>query len=337
MFSEGSLAQRQVEGNAGEAARRGRVGGVLIRVGIAVLMTALALVASEWGLRYHYRGVGSSGHDGDYFSKRPEVRRNSLGFREREIPPKTPDQYRIVVVGDSFTFGQGLDERDRLSNVLAAHLGPRYEVFNFGRRGANLDDHLAILDRALSVSPDFVLLQLFTNDFELSEARRPRHYPLLPAAADRTMGRSSLTYLLVRRGWIRLQEVVGLADSYAGYLERRLRDPASRDSVKTSALLRRLFRMARAAGAGVGVVMFPATDTFGPGGSGYPYGYLHERVRLICRDQGVGCVDLFSALSRVPDPRIWWVSAVDAHPSAAANRRAAGEVVAAFASEWGGR
>src|SRR5437870_6304289 len=114
----------------------GRTGRILLRVVLVVTMTAAALVAAELLARFQFRRAQSSGRAGDFIARRgggPSYRSNSLGFRDREVPPKSPDRYRIAVIGDSFAWGQGVEERDRFSNLLEEFLGPRYEVFNFGR------------------------------------------------------------------------------------------------------------------------------------------------------------------------------------------------------------
>ena len=135
----------------------------LLRLTVAAVVTALALVGAEYAARYRYREARSSGNAGDYIARRGTgmvIRSNNLGFRDRDVPPKTPDRFRIVVVGDSFTWGQGIEESERFSNLLEQALGSRYEVFNFGQPGNNMPEHLEVLAKALTVSPDFVLLQL---------------------------------------------------------------------------------------------------------------------------------------------------------------------------------
>ncbi len=180
-----ALLARTAESRGGRAALL-----IALRLGTAGFVTVLALVAAEYGMRIRYRQARSSRNVGDYIGRQAAavpVRINHLGFREQEIPPKS-DRYRIVIVGDSFTWGNGLEERERTSNVLGQALGPKYEVFNFGIPGNNMPEHLGVLERALTVSPDYVLLQLYINDFETPDMERPRPHPLLPGTLDRRLG-----------------------------------------------------------------------------------------------------------------------------------------------------
>ena len=135
-----------------------RVGPVVLRVAFSITVICVALVVAEFAARFALRRVLPQAG--------PSISLNSLGFRDREIGPKNPNRYRIAIIGDSFTFGNGIEEQDRFSNLIQGVLGPQYEVLNLGHPGNNLPDHLIELDLALKMSPDFVLLQLYENDFE---------------------------------------------------------------------------------------------------------------------------------------------------------------------------
>lgn len=309
----------------------------LLRLAFMTGVTVLALLAAEYAARFAFRQARSSGNARDFVAQHgtagPAIRSNNLNFRDRDVPSKT-DRYRIVVVGDSFTWGQGIDETERFSNVIEAQLGPRYEVFNFGRPGNNMPEHLDVLTEALGISPDFVLLQLYINDFETPAMERPRPYPLLPEPADSELERSSILYDLARAQWARLQETVGITDGYVRYMERNLRDPNAPNARQAFGQLREFFDRAKAAHVGVGAVLFPAPDAMGKNGANYPFGFIHERVRAICAAEDVRCLDLLAPFSAIRDPRTMWVSPFDAHPNAMANRKAAMEILQTFATDW---
>jgi lysophospholipase L1-like esterase len=306
------------------------------RLSATVLGIAGALVISEYGTRVVVQDTASSGDAGGRNARAggPHVSINSLGLREREIGPTSRARYRIFVIGDSYTWGQGLEEEERFSNLLERLLGPTYEVLNFGVPGDTMPGHLTELDRVLTMSPGFVLLQLYVTDFETSNMRRPRPYPLLPADWDGRLLASSFVYRLLSDRWAQLQEAVGLVDSYDGYMARHLRDPDSPDARESFGTLRQFFERARAAGVPSGAVLFPAADAMGPFGTNYPFGFLHDHVKAICTDEHVRCLDLLQAFSTLPDPRSTWVSPVDAHPNAQTNRRAAHDILGRFGPEW---
>jgi lysophospholipase L1-like esterase len=242
----------------------------MLRLVLALGMTVVALVGAEYFARFQFRRARTSGNAGDYIARSSAWSpgpSNSLGFRDREVPPKAAARYRIVVVGDSFTWGQGIEREERFSNLIEQFLGPRYEVFNFGIPGDDMPEHLTRLTQALAVSPDYVLLQLYINDFETKEMKRPRSYPLLPESLDSRVLKSSLLYLLTERTWSRVQETLGISESYVHYMERNLRDPNAPNAREAFGQLREFFDRARAAGVPAGAVLFPATDALGPNGS----------------------------------------------------------------------
>jgi hypothetical protein len=103
---------------------------------------------------------------------RVRVRTNAAGFRGGALPgPKPAGVYRIVALGDSFTFGFGVRERQawpaRLAEQLNRRLGaePRVEVVNLGVPGAGPRDYLwHLAHTGLALDPDLVLVGIFAND-----------------------------------------------------------------------------------------------------------------------------------------------------------------------------
>ena len=299
----------------------------------AILLTgaAVALIAAEYATRLAL-GRMPGGVTVPASARAHTV--NSLGFREREVQPKRAGVYRIVVVGDSYTWGQGIADDERFSNVLEALLGPRYEVLNFGLPGHTMPEHLAELDVVLKLSPDFVLLQLYINNFETPAMRRPSPAHLLPGDLDARLSTSSVVYQILNDRFAQLQESLGFVDSYDGYLTRYLRNPDSPDARESFGMLRQFFERTRAAGVPSGAVLFPAADAMGPFGSSYPFAFLHEHVKTVCAEAHVECLDLFPLFASFADPQTTWITPVDAHPNAATNRRAARAILAAFGSSW---
>jgi lysophospholipase L1-like esterase len=99
------------------------------------------------------------------------VHKNSFGFRERELPPiKLVNTYRIMVVGDSLTWGAGLAEDERYTELLQLQLQAKFpkrriEVYNFGHCGAPTTTERDTLLRHLDgVNPDLVVIGWCMND-----------------------------------------------------------------------------------------------------------------------------------------------------------------------------
>ncbi|HPC14847.1 MAG TPA: SGNH/GDSL hydrolase family protein [Candidatus Hydrogenedentes bacterium] len=103
------------------------------------------------------------------------IRISAQGFRDREYGPKSPDEFRILLLGDSFAMGFAVEEEDgmarHLERLLARdHPLKRISVINGGMTGAGPWQEWGILrDRGLALLPDVVILQLCTvNDIDNS-------------------------------------------------------------------------------------------------------------------------------------------------------------------------
>jgi lysophospholipase L1-like esterase len=105
------------------------------------------------------------------FSHDRPVQTNSLGLRDREIAPyPTSETLRVLALGDSQTFGNGLDLSEtwpkQLERILQ-NLGPRprWEVVNAGIPGTDTWQHEIVLERLLdTLHPQAVVLGLYVND-----------------------------------------------------------------------------------------------------------------------------------------------------------------------------
>ena len=92
---------------------------------------------------------------------------NGLGYRDKEIVAKDSSKVKILVVGDSFSAGHGLEAvGERFSDQLEEKLGrDGYVVYNLGVSGADTRDEAKRL-RDFPVKPDIIVLQYFPNDIE---------------------------------------------------------------------------------------------------------------------------------------------------------------------------
>src|SRR6218665_3184808 len=91
---------------------------------------------------------------------------NSLGIRNPELGEKK--KKRILMLGDSFVFGIGVEENDTMVRPTERKLqsqGYDYELVNAGIIGYAPKDSLALFRQLHSqIKPDVVVLCIFTND-----------------------------------------------------------------------------------------------------------------------------------------------------------------------------
>jgi lysophospholipase L1-like esterase len=103
-----------------------------------------------------------------------ELRTNELGFRDAtpRLAPKRAGEFRIVVLGDSFTVSAGVDFSRIYTTLLEQRLKakhPGVRVINLAVGGYNVVQYAAVLEEvALGVEPDMVLVALYPeNDFSM--------------------------------------------------------------------------------------------------------------------------------------------------------------------------
>jgi hypothetical protein len=94
---------------------------------------------------------------------------NTDGFRSSREFHEPDTRLRIVVVGDSFVFGEGVEESERFTNVLE-QMEPRWRIDNLGMNGYGPDLMYRALEAVgLNPVPDVVVLAMYTDDFRRVE------------------------------------------------------------------------------------------------------------------------------------------------------------------------
>jgi hypothetical protein len=100
------------------------------------------------------------------------VQLNTWGYRDREVPPAAEVKGipRIVLLGDSFAFGMGIDDPadllgPRLEAALATRVSPPPRVFTLARSGLDTREELAMFRRdGVRLYPRVVVLMYHVND-----------------------------------------------------------------------------------------------------------------------------------------------------------------------------
>jgi hypothetical protein len=284
------------------AARPRRRARRLLFGGVAIALTLVgSLVALEVGLRLFWGGfyLKPTGEHNRHSPTRewentpsyrgtfedPEfvmqITHDSHGFRGPEVPAeKPPGRTRVLVLGDSMTYGIGVDDDETFSARLGA-LDPRLEVVNAGVNGYGTHQELLLLQEVgLPLRPDVVVVCVFFNDIGNSYHRREIGYSLRdgvlvyepsPALATpkrrRAPGplRHSYAYRLLsdrlRALKYGLRQAAGARDAQEDLLNNDMSEPAWALHL---ALLDELVRVATAGGAKVLVVALPESAEIVP-------------------------------------------------------------------------
>ena len=110
-----------------------------------------------------------------------KILRNSQGFNDYEWNiEKPPNTYRIIALGDSMTEGPWISTNDTWPKQLEKKLNElnlsyKFEIFNFGRGGANTKEEVELFKRfGLNYTPGMLILQYYVNDCESSSEMRKK-------------------------------------------------------------------------------------------------------------------------------------------------------------------
>lgn len=111
-----------------------------------------------------------------HYTYHHRVRVNALGLRGSEVPERKGDELRLLALGDSLVYGQGVGDEETLPYYLERELErraggrQRWRVVNGGHRGYSTNQELGLLrELGPRIRPDVVVLFWYWND--LSEPR----------------------------------------------------------------------------------------------------------------------------------------------------------------------
>ena len=269
--------------------------------------------------RYAVSGKVSS-RDGGYFHmNRPnayfkdlygvEVKMNSKGLRDYEYSyAKPPRTYRILVLGDSITFGWGVPLEKTYPKYLEQALnknspGIRYQVINTGIGNYSTHSEVDFLKReGLKYKPDMLILGYFINDAEI-------------IAPSKNYFLNKYSYLYVYL-WSKLNAAKARflpRQDYLSYYHSLYESESSpAKTLKTSA--EELKTIAGREKIPLLVILIPDLHNL----KDYPFYYIHSYVKGLFGDSAV--LDLLPYFDEDIEPSLYWVSAEDAHHNAKAHK-----------------
>jgi hypothetical protein len=134
--------------------------GILVMLGLITVIVPIELFLRSDYSKLHVFGA---------FGKLPDRLQpslNSRGYRDEEHTIENPSRrLRILVLGDSLTFGDGVADHEIYPKLLSSMLGPRVEVISFARDGWSTADELSVfLNGGLEYQPEIVVVGVVSND-----------------------------------------------------------------------------------------------------------------------------------------------------------------------------
>ena len=279
------------------------------------------LVALDGPQVFEFKPNASGVFPGNVDSTRTfPYRTNSHGLRDRDRFEKKPGSTRVLVVGDSYTWGYAVAEDEafpqRAERLLNERGHSEVEVINGGIPDYNSRQERQLLERLMPVyQPDAVFLAYVVNDAEPSTA--------MPTPPDEVYRHASSWFLtelaeVANRRLFRRRVLPSNKDTFGGsYLDGF--DEGSLKWRDSKEAIRQMHEICAAARVPFTVLIMPDfTQTFD---DHYGWRPIHEAVAGWGRDLDIRVFDLLNTF-RGEDHQTLWVP-WDGHPNAEAHRRIA--------------
>lgn len=252
--------------------------------------------------------------DGSAFLMGVEVTTNSHGYRDGEYSPTPgPGTYRILMLGDSTTFGWGVAQDQTIAKQLERALnsspsaqGRRFEVLNagVGNYGTVQEvEHYRVMGR--NYHPHLVILQYFINDPE-------------PVPRENRSWLASHSYLLafsISRfdGLLRL---TGSRPQWQSYYTGLYTDRNRAGLAAAEQALGDLAQFTAEDHASLLVTLLPELRSIN---GEYPFAEQHRIVQAALARYGIRSMELIEGLHGHGPESELWVTLADSHPNARAN------------------
>lgn len=253
---------------------------------------------------------------------------NSVGWRDEEHTVEKPSgTYRILGLGDSFLFGQGVRREDTFFPNVVRHLerkisGRQIEGINTGQTALNtVQENDLLVHRGLDYDPDLVILHFVPNDVE-HLVGMPQSGPVVDLADGFRLvyeTRDMFSGYWQSWGWARQQYLRYF--SARNYIDQSLENyrQDSRKWERCRNALSEMNTVCRDNEISFFVVIFPF---FYDLNGNYPFEPIHRAVRSFCNEKQIKFLDLRGHFPGYKGPDLW-VHATDQHPNEKAHEIAA--------------
>ncbi|MEC9374746.1 MAG: SGNH/GDSL hydrolase family protein [Pseudomonadota bacterium] len=248
-----------------------------------------------------------------------DVKINSDGMRDSEYTIERNAKHRIAFLGDSLTFGWGVDKVDTFESQLEVILSKTQptEILNFGHGNFNTQQQVSLFKKTgLKYQPDQAVVFYFINDAEVTPVRS--NWLWLSHLR-------SVTFL-----WSRIRGLLTRSNSgqtfESFYKDLYQDDKQGLLAVKSSFLELQDICLER--NIQLQVVMLPELHNL----IDYPFKLEYKKISGFLEDNNIDVIDLTDSFLGYKPSEDLWVAPDDAHPNALAHK-----MIAEFTSDFIGQ
>ena len=235
---------------------------------------------------------------------------NSLGLRDRELDKRHRAEKTILVLGDSFVWGDGISVESLITIKLEKKLnklGNNIEVVNGGGGGGNAESEFNQLIALTPIyNPSEVIVFFFTNDILEEKIVKGDTVPRTPTSWKQNVkeflrSRSHFFAFLYYLYKDRLVEIIGVPKSLlpSDYFNLDDSKPGWK-SFKDYVLKMRDF--CKKNNIAFRYVIIPTLTCLN---DKYPYKEMHESVKKFFSNSGIEYFDLFPVYSSYRPSQLW--------------------------------
>lgn len=234
-----------------------------------------------------------------------DVKINSHGQRDKEIAwKKDKNTTRILMLGDSLTFGWGVSYEETVSKYLEKLLNESakdksFEVINTGVGNTNTEMQVSYFQTSgIKFSPDIVVLNVFINDAEPTP-RRKSHF----------LSERSFAYTFFAGRWDAFKrKFIGGApwDSYYRNLYKEEAD----GWINMKAAINHLTKFCQSRGIKLLLVNYPELHNL----KTYPFKTVNKKLNSLASSLNLSYLDLLPVI-KGKNEAAFWVSPNDQHPN----------------------
>jgi hypothetical protein len=266
------------------------------------------------------------------------IRTNSHGMRNHEEFPveRTPGKRRLLIVGDSYSFGHGVSNEETYAYRLAELL-PEWEVMNLAVSATGTDQNYLMYEHhGKRFKPDVVLLGFYVldynrNTYSFRDYAKPMFVPQDDGSLRLTHTPVPAPEALIEQyrsgekrigGWGYSYALAAFARIYGNYVKRD-RSEGSLGRRTLSGIMEKFVASARADGATPVWINFPVRDILDEEES--KYRVITDFAAAEARRLGMPVLDLEPVfrdhLERHPDIQtLWRPKEIGGHMNAEGNR-----------------
>lgn len=268
------------------------------------------------------------------------IRTNSQGMRNDYDFSTVPDERpRLMIVGDSYSFGHGVSNEDTYAYILNKEYLPGWEVMNLAVSATGTDQNYLMYEHyGEKFSPNIVLLGFYLLDFNRNtyyfrDYAKPMYVPREDGSLELTHSPVPTPDRLIAQYQDGQKQIGGWDYSYAYATFARFvtdhfkrdRSPGSLPRRTLTGIMEKFVARVRGNGATPVWVIFPVHEITESGES--KYDEVEEYAVSEARRLGMPVLSLepvfLDHINKHPDVSLWRPREIGGHLSAAGNRLAA--------------